>query len=661
MVAGVRLGFFDGVTGGGVKAPRPEHRPARAPALRSGVARRVHAGSPAVGRSAQGGKSIFLGTSEAGNAVALSKSGRILVDGKLAASTPGTGGDAVALSLAARLVEESSGLFHDVSLSTALRQALSTQLSASIDNALAAKPSRHQERVVAASLTLLIDLARSLPESESKRFQEMTKTIAATLDGVKDPELAGFYLLSLKQLLGPRLGAEVKAQVAKIEAELLPKRPLVEEYTKNRTIPLEVRHTIHPEFWKEELAYFSKKNGFTLVSKNAKDTERHYTGVIADPTGKKPPLKVNLIVRKDELDYLEPMSDPAAHVVLYSGHSALGGNGAQAIDEAGAMKGPFPKLVMAANCRGKDNYAAFTNKFPRAHVIMTEHPTYSVAGQARIAALFDTLARGESYAYMRKESEQPFWDEPADNYFYPDQVRKFRFMDGDGDGKLDHSPLGLDRFFDVDLREASAKFLRGVNFANSELFYHWEVDHENGKKSHFGKAYGDAVIADGALRGPSEGRLVRVEPITRTRNGKKTTLFRTRFDLAAAKRHEANLYAGLVTAEIVAALAQHKSGKIGMLDALRSVLMGAQAIHYLDVYTDTNPKTQRAFFSELGLTDSMQAKDVDHVFEKFDAHANDAQVKAFEALLRTKYHIDLETWLPTYLAAHAPSASPPVA
>ena len=36
---------------------------------------------------------------------------------------------------------------------------------------------------------------------------------------------------------------------------------------------------------------------------------------------------------------------------MYSGHSALGGNGAQSIDEAEAAQGKHPKLVFIANCR----------------------------------------------------------------------------------------------------------------------------------------------------------------------------------------------------------------------------------------------------------------------------------------------------------------------
>ena len=46
---------------------------------------------------------------------------------------------------------------------------------------------------------------------------------------------------------------------------ILPKRPLVDEYTQGRTQPLEMRHMIHEEFWHEELSFFTKERGFKLV------------------------------------------------------------------------------------------------------------------------------------------------------------------------------------------------------------------------------------------------------------------------------------------------------------------------------------------------------------------------------------------------------------
>jgi len=546
--------------------------------------------TPSVGRGGSA-KKVALGAGEDGVALSISATGRILVGGKLPSDSPGMAGDVKARVAAANLATLQGGVFPkmDAVTETKVRERLLEGLD------FASKLKGVTRRELESSTTaLLIDLASASPSG--KRFAANATAIMDTIAKLPDREMAAFYLYSARTVLGPRLTASSKVEIAEQKAKLMPSGPPLEAWTENRTKPLVVRHTIHPEFWKEELAFFGKKNGFTLVSKNAKDTERSYTGVLKDPAGKKPDLKVELKVRKDELDYLEPMSDPKVHVVLYSGHSALGGNGQQAIDVAAAMKGPHPKLVMAANCRGKDNYASFTNKYPEAHVIMTDMPTYSISGQARIEALFSVLASGDDYAKMRKLSEKAAWDEPANNYFYPDEWRKFGFMDADSDGKVDGKEEVLDRYFDPGTRASADKFVRALNFTNTELFYHWEVEAENGSKSFFGKKYGDALLADGAIRGsePLPGdRLMEVTPVKGKVGDKSVERWRVRFDPSKAKGVDENIYAARTMMQTALALTSLAKAPMNREAALRAVLMGAQGIHYMDVYEDTTRRARR--------------------------------------------------------------------
>lgn len=610
---------------------------------------------PAIGR--RGSKrTIALGASSeaikgvpAGTPLSLSATGRILVDGKLPSTSPGVGADGTA-----RAALASRTALGSVFAPAKLDEALETKVRARLLEGLAEAASLEgsSRRVLESATTcLLIDLASAAPKGP--RLDACATAALDAIEALGDREMAAFYLASAVATFGKKAGPAVRAQIDRIDDALLPAAPPVDAWTKGRTQPVIVSHTLHEEFWKEELAYFTAAHGFTLVSKDAKDTERKYAGLIPDPAGKLPPLAVKLTVRKGEMDYLDAISDPATHVILYSGHSALGGNGDQALDAAGPMKGPHPKLVMAANCRGKDNYAAFTNKYPRAHVIMTDLPTYATSGQARIDALFKTLAAGGDYASMRKLSDVPVWDEPADNYFYPDEWRKFLFMDADSDGKTD--ALG-DRYFDPTSSEVSAKFVRAVNFTNTELYYHEEVEREEGRKPFFGKAYADALIADGRVRGEAlpEGRLVEVHRVDGKAGGKAVSKWRVRYDPKRTRAMDENLYAGMATMQTVLALTVDKSPAIKIRDALRAVLMGAQAIYYLDVYSDSNPKNQKAYFEKAGLGD-IAVKDIDKIFAKFDAHASTPQLVAFRKLLEEKYGLDLEQWLPTFLAANAPA------
>ena len=614
---------------------------------KSAVARIVAADAdpsgPMMGRGS--GKRIQIGQiDDDGAKLAFSATGRILVNGKLAGTGPGKGADSVAIYGAARIAADRGGLFADLPMSSAMRGRVLAQLGAAIDFAQSGKRTNPKDRTFAGSMTLLIDLARATPKSDTTVKRAVLDTLIQALHREGDVEMVAFYLQSMRDLFKKLDKVQFRA-LKTVTARVLPKRAPIEAWTENRTKPLEVRHMIHEEFWKEELAFFSKKNGFKLVKKDKKDTKRVYEGLLKDPSGKKKPLQVRIEIQKGELDFLEGMSDEKAHVIMYSGHSALGGNGSQAVAEAAPMKGDHTKLVFIANCRGKDNYAHFTNKYPSAHAIMTEHPTYSTSGQDRVAGLFDMLVRGNTYRYMRSITEYEWWDEPADNYFYPDEWRKFAFMDADSDGKVDFAPSGQDRLFDVDMRAAGDNFVRALNFANSELFYHWEVEHENGNKSFFGQKYGDSLVPDGSIRDPKPGELVRVTPVgKKLKNGKKATRFRVRFNPKPAERTDENLYAAQVTMHTAIALAEHKTGTVTKRDVLRGVLMGAQAIHYMDVYSDSSPKTTKDFFAKLGLTKTMDSKDLDQLFKDFDAHANAAQITAFEAMLADDYGIDVDKW-----------------
>lgn len=590
-----------------------------------------------VGRGA--GQRVELGAIN-GKKLEFGTSGRLLLGGQLGSSSPGVGADAELIYRTAELLAAKDGDFFGQSLTQKMRGRIFAQLDQALTSAQLGNRTRAKEKALSGSLALLTHLAQTTPASSAALRAEIVDRVLAAVAREPNIEIAAFYLQTTNRFLP--LNSAQKKVFEGIEARLLPPRPLIEEYTENRTKPLEIRHSVHEEFWKEELALFSKKNGWKLVSKDSKDTKRTYKGVLKDPTGKKPPLNVNLVVVKGELDTLEHMNDPKVHVIMYSGHSSLGGNGSQAVEASPTMKGKHPKLYFAANCRGGDNYPEFTNKHTRAHVIMTEKHTYSVSGQARIEAMFDTFARGESYAYMRKKTEKKHWDEPANNYFYPDEWRKFGFMDSDQDGKVDFHPARTDRLYDVGLGDTGLNFMRAINFARSELYYHWEVEHSNGKKSYFGKRYADSLLAGGPIPDPKPGELVRVSPVKTKPH--QPHLFRVEYNASLAKKIEPNVLGGLVTFHIGLAMADHKNGETNALNSLRAAVMGAQACHYLDVYSDTSPVTYQRYFEKIGLTNKMKEKDIEDLFKKFDSHANTAQTKAFQKLLETQYGVDVAAW-----------------
>ncbi len=605
--------------------------------------------------STRRGAAIALGDDLRGKNVSVASTGDILVDGKSPKSLR-------KLSTTLRDVAKNAASLNLAGLSKTSQKRLFATLSDALDVSTdRGGKSVSRQRLFAASMTLLIRLSKAAGHS-SPLGRAITDRCLQGVGDQKSRDLKLFYLAVLDNECGAihssKYDPAQQVALQTLKEQSIRKSPPIEEYTEGRTKPLNIQHTIHEEFWKDELSYYSKKNGWKLESKNRGDTHRVYTGTIPDPEGKKASIKARVVIDKGELSFLDKMGDPDTHVIIYSGHSSLGANGSQAIydapDEAGT-----PKTVMFMECRGVDNYPEFSDRFPEAMLITTLAATYGDSEHRRIDGLFKTLAGGQDFEAMRRRLDFKLWDEPADNYIFPDEARLLSYTDRDGDGKIDLTKLGSDAHFDVDAKKASVDFLRAVAFVNAEYFYHWEVEVDNGKTSVYGEEYADSVVPNGPLKDPKPGEFVRLTPSTVTDSaGKDHTVFAAQYDTRDVGEDSRDYYAGMVMAQAAMSIAEHKFGKITQDEILRSVLMGAQAIYYLDVYWDSAPQTQRDYFVSMGLG-KIDPDDITKVLEGFDTHANNEQLGAFAELLEEKYGIDVSTYVPPYLPQT--SAQPAVA
>lgn len=619
----------------GAEIRRFAKQPPREEALERILGQTMIAGIAA--RSASGrGNELALGpVSELGRdfSVSITPGGRVALDGKLPSSLKELG---TAVYHAAKNADSlEAGTLNE----TTQRRLFGT-LSDALEVAQSGRRTISRDRLFAGSMTLLLQLANTLDSGQQGELRDavIDRALQALYEE-NDPKLQSFYFQAFSRLESSMDPAQ-KVALQEIQDIVLPKAPPVEEYTQGRTKPLVVDHMIHEEFWEEEISLY-KELGFTLLKQNSKDTKRVYEGTVPDPSGEKPPLKVKVTVNKGELDFLEGMSDPKKHVVIYSGHSALGGNGSQAVADAGAAEG-LPKTVLISNCRGKDNYSEFANKFPQAMLIATEDPTYSDSGQLRVRELYNTLAGGSTFASMRNKTRVRFWEEKANNYIYPDERRRFTYTDFDADGKTERTVLGTDSLYNIEKRRDLSDFNRAIAFVNTELYYHWELEFEAGRTSTYGKNVYDSVIPDGALEDPKPGEVVRVETVERRVGGKTKTFYQVKANPKALDDNR-DLYAGKVTAHTMMAIAENTFGDLDSFEAMRSVLAGAQAIYYLDVYSNTATESMASYFKEMGLGD-IDPKDVYAIFEQFDSHVNDEQTDAFCDLLEDKYNLTLDDW-----------------
>ena len=70
--------------------------------------------------------------------------------------------------------------------------------------------------------------------------------------------------------------------------------------------------------------------------------------------------------------------------------------------------------------------------------------------------------------------------------------------------------------------------------------------------------------------------------------------------------------------------------------------MGAQAIHYMNVYGETEAEAYNSYLQLMGIP-NVDYKKIDKIIENYDSHANDEQVEAFIKFLK-KNKIDVDNF-----------------
>ena len=320
------------------------------------------------------------------------------------------------------------------------------------------------------------------------------------------------------------LPAASAAKVDAARAQVLPPRPPYDEWFKGQAKPkLEVRHYVMDEFWKEEVTNW-KKRGFE-VTKDAGAT-LELRGTVTDSTGKNAPLPVHVVLKKEDENVLRDMDDAQAQLILYSGHSQLGGviDGALA-NAPKAMNGT--KLVQLYNCRGKQSQADFLARYPGVHLTSTFSSAYGSDDKQILDATMKSIAARADYSDIKKRVVGSNLLQPESNYMLPDDKRNLAARDDDRDGVIDMSAIGPDRFFDPgrlairggahvfspaaiddDPQELSgSKLTHAIGYANTSFFYFAEAN----PAAPITVGQSDKLLPGGWFVGPSEEKVRIVE------------------------------------------------------------------------------------------------------------------------------------------------------
>ncbi|MBI3181646.1 MAG: hypothetical protein HYZ28_05850 [Myxococcales bacterium] len=416
-----------------------------------------------------------------------------------------------------------------------------------------------------------IDTYLSVAEKEIHRGLKVSMSL--NLDALKDK-------LQLSGAQKTRLSALVSAA--------LPTRPPYEDWFKGGNQTVRIKQYVHSDYWDLHFTPY-RERGFKMTE--LPGGKLLWEKTVKDPTGRNPDTHFRIEVAK-VADYstdrkmLQDMSDPETHVQVYTGHSNLGGNIAAAL-KAAPQTEVGTKLTFLWMCRGKQNVADFSNRFPNSHLITTHVPPDGYSMVPMMGALVDMVSKRGDYASMAAQGDRPGY------HMFPYDRRLYDHRDLDRDGKLDGGGVAHpDRVFDIYPRAPHGKrvdfqpgepvdpakldggaAVNALGFANTLLTYH--VEHGDGR-SPITAAYGDHFFSEGFYK--SEGNeLLRITP--QEIGGK------TYYSVAINSRYSGQSEEALGMAALYElnrfVTDRERGGPLTLDDKIRGLLLSAEYLAYM--------------------------------------------------------------------------------
>ena len=248
-----------------------------------------------------------------------------------------------------------------------------------------------------------------------------------------------------------------KAQKKRFNAlrrQVFPTRPAIPKKG-----PVEVRHFVGDEFYRGEVAGY-RRQGFSVTS--------HGDSAVATRG------RLRIKIYKGDQHIFRHMGDPKVNVVLFSGHSDVGGVNELALKGSPRQRGD--KLLVLLQCVGTQTMPMVGSRYSKAHLLTTKRSSYADADWNIIRSLMDGLERGDNYRQIRGRARQG--GNNISNYLFPDHRRSMRYWDLDRDGHREFGKKRLaDRRFNVAdgrKRAPGQKLMSAVRYLNSTHKYYAE-------------------------------------------------------------------------------------------------------------------------------------------------------------------------------------------
>lgn len=379
-----------------------------------------------------------------------------------------------------------------------------------------------------------------------------------------------------------------------------------------RTGNLVVRQYVGDEFFKGQVASY-RRAGYALSG-------------VTDTVALAKRGRIVVKLSRGDKDIFREMADPAVHVVMFSGHSDIGGVVEQALGTAPAQRGQ--KLVVLLQCVGTQTLPMVAVKYEEAHVLTTHTPSYDDLDQNLTLALMESLHSNETYAQLRTRARR---GGAITNYVFPDDPTEAASWDLDRDGRLDLAAGQLwDRTFNVaDLRTKPAghTLLSAVGYINSaHRYYAEDTPGAVFKERDALDRYAPAGIGGTATSGVT---------VFQPRQVAGKSVFAVALDPRYAGLSR-NVLASAILYDVHLHLVRAVRGQVTERDHLRALFFVGDYLYRLVAYSDEADTAMRAFTRLKGLPVLSYPEVEAIIFLDPSNSATDAQLDALGRLLAKK-------------------------
>lgn len=440
--------------------------------------------------------------------------------------------------------------------------------------------------------------------------------------------------------IATQLSPEQKLKLDQLKNSVVPSHPPYDKWFSDGKREINVKHYAHHECWihsEDPIRQYQRK-GFKVVEQFDEQPPRW----ILERTNEQAPggaVKMRVEVIQSHDGIFNSMDDPDNQVIVYTGHSNLGGNVSEELRLGNEAKGD--KLMMLALCRGKQNMFEVANKYPSSHFVTTNQHSYFSAVMPMSLGMIEGVINLKSYEEMKRDTPYIMDPNGKDNYFYPHEPRRYAHYDLDRDGIIDGQGAHIDRLYNISLREPKNAHLDGVmrendyrpseidgskvthatQFLNTLMTYHVDKGYNT---STLKKPDMDNFVAGGWFEGPSDQK-VRLSQLP---DG------RTRVQVNKSLADQSGFVLGaIIQSEVVKTmLTQRNGGELTPKDEARAALFAGQYLAYMYCSWNEAHAAVRAIARE---SDNLQGITFDKVMKAIDAdgrgYVTDKQVDALLA------------------------------